>query len=281
MPRAPLEERRALAPIEPYTSTRGRTRSPERQIKSLRRYSRSPSPRPRQRVRRRSPSPPRHWERRLPQGREFGLVTRRRTPSPHYSRGPHPPSWRRTPSPPYWRSPPREARREEQPRSGPLPDRRSSPIRSRYGSRNEGGESSLANRLTDPDAVSKVGRMAARTVWDSERRPTPMAPRADRMSTNRAPVTTPTTPLLQRLTDPKKPLLERLQPTHEVGKRALMERMDVGLRERVSGQRATTGHKRAHNRPKKTLREIASLGGGNAGRRERSAMDRRGNRLDH
>lgn len=98
--------------------------------------------------------------------------------------------------------------------------------------------------------------MAARTVWDSERRPTPTAPRADRLSTNRAPITTPTTPLLQRLTDPKKPLLERLQPTHETGKRALMERMDVGLRERVSGQRATTGHKRAHNRPKKRLERL-------------------------
>jgi hypothetical protein len=59
--------------------------------------------------------------------------------------------------------------------------------------------------------------------------------------------------------DPKKPLLERMQAKEETGKRALLKRMEVGLKERVSVQRTSAGHKRAHNRPKKRLERLLRL----------------------
>lgn len=38
-----------------------------------------------------------------------------------------------------------------------------------------------------------------------------------------------------------------------------MDRMDVGLKEQVSLQRTSAGHRRAHNRPKKRLEGLLRL----------------------
>jgi hypothetical protein len=65
--------------------------------------------------------------------------------------------------------------------------------------------------------------------------------------------------LIQRLTEVKKPLLEHLQPSTSAGKRALLERMEVGLQERVSSQKIASGHRRAHNRPRKHLERLLRL----------------------
>jgi hypothetical protein len=64
--------------------------------------------------------------------------------------------------------------------------------------------------------------------------------------------------LLDRLTNPRKPLLERLQMTESDGSRALLERMKVGLKERVSTT-VSSGRKRAHNRPQKRLERLLRL----------------------
>ncbi|KAJ7780459.1 hypothetical protein B0H14DRAFT_3507536 [Mycena olivaceomarginata] len=63
-------------------------------------------------------------------------------------------------------------------------------------------------------------------------------------------------PLLERLTNPKRPLLERLQTPQDAGKRALLEWMEVGLKERVSTTKSVAGHQRVHNRPKKRLERL-------------------------
>jgi hypothetical protein len=68
----------------------------------------------------------------------------------------------------------------------------------------------------------------------------------------------PPIPLQERLTDPGRTLLDRLQSAPEKGKRALMEQMEVGLKDRVSTQVAS-GHKRAHNQPKKRLDRLLRL----------------------
>ncbi|KAJ7826563.1 hypothetical protein B0H14DRAFT_2595729 [Mycena olivaceomarginata] len=62
----------------------------------------------------------------------------------------------------------------------------------------------------------------------------------------------------KRLTDPGRTLLDRLRPAPEKGKRALMERMEVWLKDRISTL-AVSGHKRAHNRPKKRLERLLRL----------------------
>ncbi|KAJ7790444.1 hypothetical protein B0H14DRAFT_3501611 [Mycena olivaceomarginata] len=111
---------------------------------------------------------------------------------------------------------------------------------------------SLANRLADPETI---GRFAARTTWDPPLRTPPTAPRAERVPAPAAPRSVPTRPLQDRLSDPKKPLLERLQTQPDKGKRDLMARMEVGLKEHISVQ-APKGHRRAHNRPKKRLERI-------------------------
>ncbi|KAJ7877518.1 hypothetical protein B0H14DRAFT_3782639 [Mycena olivaceomarginata] len=276
-PGAPLGERRAPASYDPYPLTRGRANSPVRRpgrernltrrvsrspSPRVRQHSRSPSPRPRQRFRRMSPSPPRYRDRR---------TSTDRRPEPYYRR--------RSSSPRYRRSPMRELspRRENRRRYEPSPGRRNS----QDDSRSREGEPALAQRLTDPDTIGRmaartawdarrqpsnvdsdvIGRMAARTAWDSRPRSLPTAPRAERRLADRLKVRNPgsvvaTAPLLERLTDPKKPLLERLQTARDEGKRALMERMEVGLKERVSTLKSSSGHRRVHNRPKKRLERL-------------------------
>ncbi|KAJ7825235.1 hypothetical protein B0H14DRAFT_3468724 [Mycena olivaceomarginata] len=123
----------------------------------------------------------------------------------------------------------------------------------------DNGEPALARRLTDPTAM---GRMAARTTWDVQPREPPTAPRAERTLAGRMGAleipSTSSIPLQERLTDPGRTLLDRLRPAPEKGKRALMERMEVGLKDRISTL-AVSGHKRAHNRPKKRLERLLRL----------------------
>ncbi|KAJ7863761.1 hypothetical protein B0H14DRAFT_3443855 [Mycena olivaceomarginata] len=121
----------------------------------------------------------------------------------------------------------------------------------------------LAARLTDPIAA---GRMAARAVWDVPSRAPPTAPRAERLAVrsrmDRA--HSPSIPedrtrsLLHRMTEPMKPLLERLQPASDNGNRALMDRMEIGLKDRVSTA-VSTKRKRAHNQPQKRLERLLRM----------------------
>jgi hypothetical protein len=60
------------------------------------------------------------------------------------------------------------------------------------------------------------------------------------------------------LTKPKTPLLDRLQSAEVGGNRALMDRMKVGLKERVLTV-VSSGHKRAHNRLQKRLERLLRL----------------------
>jgi hypothetical protein len=64
--------------------------------------------------------------------------------------------------------------------------------------------------------------------------------------------------LLHRMTDPKKPLLERLQPASNNGDRALMDRMEIGLKDRVSTAVSTT-RRHAHNRLQKRLERLLRM----------------------
>ncbi|KAJ7898031.1 hypothetical protein B0H14DRAFT_2557536 [Mycena olivaceomarginata] len=108
--------------------------------------------------------------------------------------------------------------------------------------------------------------MAARAVWDVPSRAPPTAPRAEHLAIcsrmDRA--HTPATPedrsrsLLHQMTDPKKPLLERLQPASNNGDRALMDRMEIGLKDRVSTA-VSTKRRRAHNRPQKRLERLLRM----------------------
>ncbi|KAJ7310609.1 hypothetical protein DFH08DRAFT_974293 [Mycena albidolilacea] len=112
------------------------------------------------------------------------------------------------------------------------------------------------------DLVKDVGRMSARTTWGFRHHSPPTAPRADRLLTSRVdnvPTPVVTVLLIQRLTEPKKPLLERLQPLQGTGKRALLERMDIGLKDWVLSQKAGLGHKRTHNQLKKRLKRLLRL----------------------
>ncbi|KAJ7306981.1 hypothetical protein DFH08DRAFT_824475 [Mycena albidolilacea] len=154
-------------------------------------------------------------------------------------------------------------RREVSPR-GRVPDRRSlSPQGRTFAqqsrsppSRPERPKPALAERLADP---AVAGRMAARAVWDGPPRVPPTGPRADREPPNpRSTVDVPAKSLLDRLTKPKTSLLDRLQSAEDVGNRALLDRMKIGLKERVLTV-VTSGRRRAHNRPQKRLERLLRL----------------------
>ncbi|KAJ7354715.1 hypothetical protein DFH08DRAFT_804580, partial [Mycena albidolilacea] len=196
----------------------------------------------------RSPSPPRYREEHRSPGRPTYSSYRRRSPSPRRLR-------------PEDRSLSR--RREVLPR-GRVPDRRSLSPRGRTfaqrsrspPSRPERPKPALAEQLADP---AIVGRMAARAVWDGPPRVPPTGPRADREPPNpRSTVDVPAKSLLDRLTKPKTSLLDRLQSAEDVGNRALLDRMKIGLKERVSTV-VTSGRRRAHNRPQKRLERLLRL----------------------
>ncbi|KAJ7808477.1 hypothetical protein B0H14DRAFT_2608874 [Mycena olivaceomarginata] len=95
----------------------------------------------------------------------------------------------------------------------------------------------------------------------AERRP-PTAPRAERLAVARAreaaPANVPQRPLLDRLAELKKPLLDRLQSDWNNGNRALLDRMKVGLKERVSTV-VSTKCRCAHNRPLKRLERMLRM----------------------
>ncbi|KAJ7784054.1 hypothetical protein B0H14DRAFT_2630666 [Mycena olivaceomarginata] len=66
-------------------------------------------------------------------------------------------------------------------------------------------------------------------------------------------------PLLQKPgRNPKKPLLERLQLDANDGNRALMDRMEIGLKDQISST-APTKRRRAHNRPQKRLERLLRM----------------------
>ncbi|KAJ7310057.1 hypothetical protein DFH08DRAFT_823334 [Mycena albidolilacea] len=267
-PRAPSMERRALGPVE---DTRDSTVTTGR--KSLRRYSCSPSPRPTQRTRVRSPSVTRFPERRLRSPSPPRYRGRLQSPERSFHRSPErsfrPTYNRRSPSPrysrPFARSPsPRRVSPQRRRITSGRRTRSPSPRGRLYSPRTRRSPERtppLARRLADPDAI---GRMAARTVWDEPRRVPPTAPRAERfaITPSRAQEAVnkdvPPKSLLGRLTEPKKPLLDRLQMTRDDGNRALLDRMKVGLKERVSTV-ATSKRRRAHNRPLKRLERLLRM----------------------
>ncbi|KAJ7323920.1 hypothetical protein DFH08DRAFT_817402 [Mycena albidolilacea] len=130
-----------------------------------------------------------------------------------------------------------------------------------YPLRGSNREPALAMRFTDPDVA---GRMAARAVWDVPSRAPPTAPRAERFAvrprTDQEPAASEvrTRSLLLRMTDPKKPLIERLRPAASDGTRALMDRMEIGLKDRVSTS-VSTKRRRAHNRPQKRVERLLRM----------------------